>query len=118
MTFDLLISGGTVVDGSGGAPFIADVGICGDRIHAIGDLSAADARDRIDATGLIAAPGFVDVHNHASNEAEGGILNTPNMCPPDDEPPAYGKIVMDEYLWVLDHIGWNKKWPAVPVNWR
>ncbi len=77
MTFDLLIKGGTVVDGSGGEPFVADVGITGDRIHAIGDLSAAEARDSIDATGLIVAPGFIDVHNHASSEAEGGILNIP-----------------------------------------
>ncbi|MCD6360428.1 MAG: D-aminoacylase [Armatimonadetes bacterium] len=78
MTFDLLIRGGTVVDGSGGEPFAADVGISGDRIHAVGDLSAAEARDIIDASGLIVAPGFIDVHNHASHEAEGGILNIPD----------------------------------------
>ena len=43
-----------------------------------------------------------------------GIIDTPNMCPPDDEPPAYGKTVMDEYLWALDYIGWNKTWPNIP----
>ncbi len=43
-----------------------------------------------------------------------GIIDTPNMCPPDDAPPAYGKIVMDEYLWTLDYIGWNKQWPNIP----
>ena len=79
MTFDLIIRGGTVVDGTGAAGFVADVGIVGDRIHAIGDLSSADARDEIDAAGLIVAPGFVDVHNHASNEMEGGILNIPDV---------------------------------------
>ena len=42
-----------------------------------------------------------------------GIIDTPNMLQPDDTPPAYGKIVMDEYLWTLDHIGWNKKWPDI-----
>ncbi len=79
MTFDLLIRGGTVVDGTGADGFVADVGIVGDRIHAIGDLSAADARDAIDAAGLIVAPGFIDVHNHASNEMEGGVLNIPDV---------------------------------------
>lgn len=78
MTFDLLIRGGTIVDGRGGEPFDADVGICGDRIHAIGALSAARGRDTIDAAGLVVAPGFVDVHTHSSHEAEGGILNIPD----------------------------------------
>ncbi len=79
MTFDLMIHGGTVVDGTGADGFVADLGVVGDRIHAIGDLSAADARDEIDAAGLIVAPGFVDVHNHASGEMEGGILNIPDV---------------------------------------
>ena len=79
MTFDLIIRGGTVVDGTGAPGFVADVGMVGDRIHAIGDLSVAAARDSIDATGLIVAPGFVDVHNHASNEMDGGILNIPDV---------------------------------------
>jgi N-acyl-D-aspartate/D-glutamate deacylase len=79
MTFDLMIRGGTVVDGTGAEGHAADLGIVGERIHAIGDLSVADARDEIDATGLIVAPGFVDVHNHAHNEMDGGILNIPNV---------------------------------------
>lgn len=79
MTFDLLVRGGTIVDGTGAPGYVADVGIVGDRIHAIGDLAAAGARDVIDATGLIVAPGFVDVHNHASNEMDGGILNIPDV---------------------------------------
>ncbi len=79
MTFDLLIRGGTIVDGTGAAGFAADVGIVGDRIHAVGDLSAADAREVIEAAGLIVAPGFVDVHNHANNEMDGGILSIPSV---------------------------------------
>lgn len=42
-----------------------------------------------------------------------GIIDTPNMLQPDDTEPAYGKIVMDEYLWTLENIGWNKKWPNI-----
>jgi N-acyl-D-aspartate/D-glutamate deacylase len=63
--FDLIIRHGTVVDGSGGPPFAADVGIRGGRIREIGDLSAATTADTIDATGLVVCPGLVDVHSHS-----------------------------------------------------
>lgn len=62
--FDLIIAGGLVYDGSGDAPRRADIGVVGDRIARIGDLSAASATKRIDATGLAVAPGFIDVHSH------------------------------------------------------
>jgi len=77
MTFDLLVKNGLIVDGTGAEAYQGDVGISGDRIHVLGDLSAAAGRDAIDATGLVVAPGFIDVHNHASNEMAGGILNIP-----------------------------------------
>lgn len=64
--FDLVIEGGTVVDGSGGEPFEADVGIRGDRIAALGDLSGAEAERTLDAQGLHVAPGFIDLHSHAT----------------------------------------------------
>src|SRR5688572_16481170 len=63
--FDLLIEGGRLVDGSGGPPAAGDVGISGGRISAIGDLGSADAAERLDATGLMVAPGFVDIHSHS-----------------------------------------------------
>ncbi|MBI3119526.1 MAG: dihydrodipicolinate synthase family protein [Candidatus Hydrogenedentes bacterium] len=43
-----------------------------------------------------------------------GIINTPNACAPDDVPPAYSPVVMKEYLWTLERIGWNKTWPNIP----
>lgn len=66
--FDLLLRGGTVVDGTGSPRRRADVGVLGDRILAVDDLSAVDAGDVarvIDATGLVVSPGFIDPHGHS-----------------------------------------------------
>lgn len=63
--FDLIIAGGEVLDGSGNPAFRADVGIKGDRITAVGDLTRASAPHRIDASRKIVAPGFIDLHSHA-----------------------------------------------------
>src|SRR5437868_386449 len=60
--YDLIIRGGTVVDGSGGEPFVADVAVNGSVIAAIGD--GLEVRDVIDATGLLVTPGFIDAHTH------------------------------------------------------
>ena len=65
MRFDVVVAGGDVVDGLGGAAVRADVGVVGDRIVALGDLSAAEAGRRIEAGGRIVAPGFVDIHSHS-----------------------------------------------------
>jgi N-acyl-D-aspartate/D-glutamate deacylase len=59
----LIIRNGTVVDGTGGAPFEADVAIAGDRIVAVGKLTAK-APEEIDAKGMLVTPGFVDPHTH------------------------------------------------------
>ncbi|HEU5251334.1 MAG TPA: D-aminoacylase [Thermoanaerobaculia bacterium] len=60
-SFDLIFAGGRVVDGTGAPWLRADVGIAGDRIAAVGDLSRAAAKRRIDATRLVVAPGFIDM---------------------------------------------------------
>ncbi|HSF18816.1 MAG TPA: D-aminoacylase [Vicinamibacteria bacterium] len=61
----LIIAGGEVHDGLGGPPQTADIGIRGDRIVAIGDLSGRSAGQRLDAQGLSVVPGFIDIHSHA-----------------------------------------------------
>src|SRR6185503_255817 len=63
MAFDLKISGGTIVDGTGKPRYAGDIGISGGKIVALGN-AAAEARETIDATGRIVAPGFVDIHTH------------------------------------------------------
>lgn len=65
MTFDMILCGGLVVDGTGAQPYRADVGVCGGLIAAVGDLSNAFAHHRIAANGLIVCPGFIDVHSHS-----------------------------------------------------
>jgi len=61
--YDLVIRGGTIVDGTGAAPFSGDVGIIGNRIAAVGTVEGS-AREEINASGMIVTPGFVDVHTH------------------------------------------------------
>jgi len=65
MSYDLLLSGGTIIDGTGRAGFSADVAITGDRITAVeAKLSHKDAKAVIDARGYIVCPGFIDHHTH------------------------------------------------------
>jgi len=65
VSFDIVIRGGTVFDGWGGEPRLADVGVVGGRIAAIEpSLDGAEARRTLDAAGLVVAPGFIDIHAH------------------------------------------------------
>jgi dihydroorotase/N-acyl-D-amino-acid deacylase len=72
--YDLIIRHGRLVDGTGGPWSYADVGVRGDTIAAIGDLSGARAAIDIDARGLVVAPGFLDIHTHARR----GIFTVPS----------------------------------------
>lgn len=71
---DLLILGGSVLDGTGADAVMADVAVAGDRISFVGDAAAASlvALDTVDAAGLVVAPGFVDMHSHAELGADHG----------------------------------------------
>ena len=79
MPHDLVITGGTVVDGTGAAPRRADVAVDGDRITAVGtNGEVGGARRRIDADGAVVTPGFVDVHTHYDGQATWDDSITPS----------------------------------------
>ena len=63
--YDVKIINGLIIDGTGNPGYAADVGIVGDQIIAIGDLSDATSRETVDASGKVVAPGFVDMHTHS-----------------------------------------------------
>jgi N-acyl-D-aspartate/D-glutamate deacylase len=65
--YDLLVRGGTIVDGVGNPAYIGDVGIKGGKIAAMGRLAGKTATRTIDASELTVAPGFIDIHNHSDN---------------------------------------------------
>ena len=62
--FDLIISGGFLVDGTGSPGGYADIGIINDQISEIGDLRGRSSKQTIDATGKTVAPGFITQHTH------------------------------------------------------
>lgn len=68
MSFDLLIKGGTVVDGTGCEPYVADVAISGDKVVAVG-TDLGEAKKVYGADGYYVAPGFVDIHTHYDGQA-------------------------------------------------
>lgn len=71
--FDVLITGGRIIDGAGTPYYYADIGIRGDSIAAIGILRGHPAKLQIDAAGMVVAPGFIDTHSHSI----GGIYKVP-----------------------------------------
>jgi len=71
--YDVLIQGGTIVDGSGTAAYAGDIAVNGDTIVEIGELAGATATRVIDASGQVVSPGFIDLHTHADRN----IRNNP-----------------------------------------
>ena len=75
---DLLIKGGTVIDGTGTSAYTADVAIVDGKISEVGRITSA-AREKIDADGLLVTPGWVDIHTHYDGQATWDQLITPSF---------------------------------------
>ncbi len=65
LKYDILFTGGRVIDGSGNTWYRADVGVVGDKIEMVGNLGKVSAKRKIDAKGHFVAPGFMDIHSHS-----------------------------------------------------
>ena len=74
---DLIIRGGTIVDGTGAAPVVGDIGVQGDRIVAVGKVEGPAGRE-IDANGLVITPGWVDIHTHYDGQATWDAVMAPS----------------------------------------
>ncbi len=79
MTYDLVIRGGTIVDGLGGEPYVGDVAISHGVIAAVGTVEGTGTRE-LDATGLLVTPGFVDLHTHYDGQAIWSDRLTPSSA--------------------------------------
>jgi len=124
--FDLLIKNGTIIDGSGGPMFRADVGITKSKIADIGKLVDATANKIIDAQGLFVTPGFIDCHAHSdwsilihptgdSKILQGVTSELNGLCG-----YAAAPIRTEEWyklLYVRMTVGWSMHYTAAAFNW-
>ncbi len=119
---DIKIVGGTVFDGSGAPPRSVDIGICGNTIRELGDLSAVEAHKEIDAAGLVVAPGLIDVHTHSdfslflngraeSTVRQGITTVVTGTCGHGCAP------IGDPELVRLNTLGYRSDWPT-SLEWR
>jgi N-acyl-D-amino-acid deacylase len=69
---DLLLKGGTIVDGTGGKPYVGDVAVLGEKIVGVGEVDVGRVGRTVDCQGLVICPGFIDLHNHSDSDS---ILN-------------------------------------------
>jgi len=124
--FDVIFAGGRVVDGTG-APWVRmDVGIVGDRIAAVGDLSGASAARRIDASRLVVAPGFIDmlgqseynvlVDNRAASKITQGIT-TELTGEGQSIAPLNARMIADMKD-VSEHYGVTPDWTTLAGYWK
>jgi len=117
--YDLILKGGWIVDGSGNPRYAGDVAINGDRIAAAGYLGAAQARDTIDVTGLVVAPGFIDMLGQSEGSVliDNRVLSKISQGITTEVTGEGGSVAPLTDLLVMDDSAWMKKY-KVQEDWR
>lgn len=122
--YDLIFRNGTIVDGTGKVSYVGDVALNGDTIMAVGKLKRAMGAEEIDITGLVIAPGFINIHSHAEEDALPTAVNMLSQGVTTEIMNADGRSPMDLTLQMhqLDSgglalnvggcIGFNSVWQA------
>ena len=125
VSYDLILRNGTIIDGSSGPAYQGDVAVNGGQIAAIGQLSAAQGVTEIDVSGLVVAPGFINIHSHAVGDALPTAVNmisqgvTTEIMNSDGSSPLDIAAQFAEYaqnglaLNVGGFIGFNSVWREV-----
>jgi N-acyl-D-amino-acid deacylase len=125
VTYDFILRGGTIIDGSNGSAYLGDIAVNGDQIVAIGELSDAIGQAEIDVSGLVVAPGFINIHSHAVGDGLSTAVNmisqgvTTEIMNSDGSSPIDIKAQFDSYsqnglaLNVGGFIGFNSVWREV-----
>ena len=123
--YELILRNGTIIDGSGNAPLTGDVAINGDAIVAVGKLTNAIAEEEVDISGLVIAPGFINIHSHAEEDALPTAINMLSQGVTTEifNADGYGPIKIDRQMERLDSaglavniggfIGFNSVWGEV-----
>jgi N-acyl-D-amino-acid deacylase len=117
--YDLILKGGWIVDGSGNPRYRGDVGIRGDRIVAVGFLGSAAARDTLDLSGLVVAPGFIDMLGQSETYAliDNRVLSKVTQGITTEVTGEGGSVAPLTDLLVVDDSAWMKKY-GVQEDWR
>lgn len=122
--YDFIFRNGTIVDGTGKAAYVGDVAIDGETIMAVGKLKRAIGKEELDITGLVIAPGFINIHSHASPDALPTAINMLSQGVTTEIMNADGRSPLDitEQMRQLDSaglalnvggfIGFNSVWEA------
>jgi len=117
--YDVILRGGSIVDGSGNPRYKGDVAIAGDRIAAIGYLGSATARETLDVSGLVVAPGFIDMLGQSETNVliDNRLLSKVTQGITTEVTGEGGSVAPLTDLLVVDDSVWMKKY-GVQEDWR